>query len=353
MGAKKRSSGRRKRGPGKLGPILLYGGMAAALVGAVVFAILSTRKGGPDADETPQAQVLRYLPDDVGHVRYTQVARVMAHPDYPKLRALAGAGHTANLGDHANIKPEEVERVVEGGGRNGILRVVTLREPMTPAEIRQRNTSTAIATSWSEEKVNGQTLHVVKTAFRVGVEGAATEDLGDARCFFMPDSRTVVFGVVSELRPVMERKRGPKLTPSFEAVLPRVDFGKLIVGVETSPEPGVFAVSEDKPFTIDVRIFLRKPVLKAKVVYTEIGPEVVSTSTYVCSDAEGAKHLKQTLEDGVARGVEPFGPEAAVLFRNDAYTLSGDTLTLRRVQSQADLTAWLKGHPRHTLFLAD
>jgi hypothetical protein len=361
--AGKRSSGRenrsdedrprkKRRGSRRLLVILLVVVLVGgALAGGTWLVVSWLKKGGLAG--SPRDQALRYLPDEVRHIRYTQVARVLADPEYPKVKALVSPGHTANLSNPYNIPIESVERIVEGTGVKGTTTVVTLKEPTTAAAIREKNTSTAIATSWSEEKVGGMTLHVVTTGFKVGVVGGGTTDLGDGNCFFMPDSKTIVFGVVRYLKPVMERKGAqPQLSPGLEKVLPQVDFEKLLLNVSdcTDSDPTIF---QDKPFSIDVRIFLRKRVLNAKIVQTEIGPEVVNTITYVCKDAEGLKYLKDTLEDGIARVTKPFGPEAAELFKNQKVTVEGTTLTVRLAQSQTAIAAWFKAHPGYGLFLAD
>jgi hypothetical protein len=325
--------------------------VGAALAGGTWLVITWMKKGGLAG--SPRDQALRYLPDGLGHIQYTQVARLLADPEYPKVRALLSPGHMANLDNPYNIPIESVERIVEGGGVKGTTRVVTLKEPTTAAAIREKNTSTAIATSWSEEKVGGMTLHVVTTGFKVGVVGGGTTDLGAGNCFFMPDSKTVVFGIVRDLKPVMERKGAPpQLSPGLEKVLPQVDFGKLLLNVSdyTDSDATIF---QDKPFSIDVRIFLRKRVLNAKIVHTDIGPEVVNTITYACKDPEGLKYLKETLESGIERGIKPFGPEAAELFKNQKVTVEGTTLTVRLAQSQTAVAAWLKAHPGYGLFLAD
>ena len=343
-GDRGRSSGtrRKKGGSGRLGPILLYGVLAAELVGAVLFAVLYTRKRSDRVDGTPRGNLLRYMPDGMKHIKTMAVAQILANPDYLQLRTFASVGEVEATSDLRTIPLSNIERITTGGSQDGTTTVFHLKEPIQALELRQRITPTVVAASWSEEKEGDNTIHILKTNFRVQVEGVETTSPGNPDSFFMPDNKTVVFGVPRDLQSVARRKGGPKNGPGMEKALAVADFDKPFVNAIDGTDNDV-VIFGDKPLTVDVRIFLRRSVLAAKVGHTEFsGGGVTTTTTFLANDPEGAQYVKTTIEEGRNRAIAPHGTEARDLFANQTFTITGNTLTVRNTQTLAALAAWYK-----------
>jgi hypothetical protein len=343
---------KRKKSRGKSGGQtwligLLLGLVLFAVVGAVVW-VFSLRKSDKEreaAENTPKKVLLRYAPDSPIGFYTARMAQLLADPHYKQIRGK----HQANFEWQPiiTVPKEKIERYTAFSSRKGSTTILSLTEPMTEADVRQKNTGTGIANSWSEEKFGKQTLHVHTSDFKIFTEGGRGDGGRDPTCFFMPDSKTIVFGTAEDLRPVMERGGRPAdLSPEFAAIYETIDFEKPLVTGGASSE-GRGTVFDDKPCAIDLKLHLEKNVIVGKVVHTEFGPEIVTTSTYLCKDEASAQYVKTALEANTERRLKPLGPDARELFKNQTFTLNGNMLTVRNGQRVTDILAWIeKNQPK-------
>jgi hypothetical protein len=225
--------------------------------------------------------------------------------------------------------------------------VITLKEPMTAAEVRQGLTHPEARTTWSEQTVNGLAMNVVDSALQVKVEGAELQDLGSPNSFFMPSNKVVVFGIPRDLKEVMQRKAGPELSPGMERALALIDWDKPYVAASDGYD-GTTNVCQDK-LNLDVDVLQPSDPVVTKAVRTELGPEVVTTSVYVCKDAKAAQSLKDKLTEATNRvGADRYN-DAADLFKGTTRTIDGSTLTVRQAVNVDQLAAWGKKHPKTTI----
>jgi hypothetical protein len=347
--AKKASEGRPARGKkrrksgGQRGLFLGLIVLALVLAGGAAVWIVSLRKGDRDragAENGPKPKILRYLPDKPIGFSTTRAAALLANPHYQKLREKSKAPFEWQP-SYNQIPKEKVERFTSCSGQ-GSVAILFLTEPITAADIRQKNTSTAIANSWSEEKIGKQTLHVHTSAFQIHVEGGSGTGGSDPTCFFMPDDRTVVIGTADALRPILVRDGKPQLTPEFESAFAALDLEKPIVALEdrSASDSGVTAYA-DKPCVIDFRVDLDRRVSATKTIQADIGPEVVVVTTFGCKEPADAQYLKAKIEAGRERQLKALGADARDLFKNQTLALDGATLTVKTGQSVSAILAWL------------
>src|SRR5262249_15615703 len=159
-----------------------------------------------------------------------------------------------------------------GFGDPGHVMVITLKEPMTAAEVRQGLTHPEARTTWSEQPVNGLAMNVVDSALQVKVEGAELQDLGSPNSFFMPSNKVVGVGIPRDLKEVMQRKAGPELSPGMERALALIDWDKPYVAASDGYD-GTTNVCQDK-LNLDVDVLQPSDPVVTKAVRTELGPEV-------------------------------------------------------------------------------
>src|SRR5262249_4169375 len=119
-GREQRSGKRKKKRSGLRLPLfLLLGGIlvgGAVAAGVWILAVSGGKDGAAGSTGSTGStrdQVLRYLPEGVVQMRYTAVARLLADPEYQKIKALIEPGPAALLTDPNSIPITQIERIVE------------------------------------------------------------------------------------------------------------------------------------------------------------------------------------------------------------------------------------------------